>query len=131
MKGTIKTVTSVGMFNGMHSLDVEFNHTQGEKIRFYSTRGLDDQSCVYRQGNEIEYMIKDNGGGKLMPPNKPQNNFSKPNNGSGRGASTNESILLQVCYKANMDVYAKDNRSVVEEYTKQDFNWMSNFLKSL
>lgn len=136
MKGTIKSVTKVGMFNNMHTLDVEFNHSQGDKTRFYSTRDLTDPNCSYQVGREIEYTVKENGGGKLVPPNtgggyQNSNAYQKNNAGLGRGASTNESILLQVCYKANMDVFGRDYRDSVEEYTKADFEWMSNFLKNL
>ena len=36
MKGIVKTVTKNGVFNGMDKYDIEFNHTQGEKIMFFS-----------------------------------------------------------------------------------------------
>ena len=132
MKGTIKTVMKTGMLDQLHILAVEFNHTQGEKINFYSTKDLDDPTCVYKVGNEITYIVKPNGNGKLVNENgtsyaKPE--YSKPS--GGRPATTNDSILLQVCYKENMSAFAKENRSDVMPNTMEDFNELRNFLNNL
>ena len=54
-----------------------------------------------------------------------ENTYNRPNNNS-----TNDSIMLQVCYKSNMDVFGKDNREQVHKFTEEDFLWMTNFFKN-
>ena len=44
--------------------------------------------------------------------------------------NTNDSILAQVCYKANMDVFGKDNNELVESHTTKDFNWMKKLIQN-
>lgn len=48
-----------------------------------------------------------------------------------REISTNDSILLQVCYKANKDMFGADHNNEVKENTIEDFKWMKEFLTSL
>ncbi len=45
--------------------------------------------------------------------------------------TTNDSILLQVCYKENMAAYAKDKREVVMQNTEEDFKSLKQFLNQL
>ena len=44
--------------------------------------------------------------------------------------STNDSIMFQVCYKANMEVFGAQYRDQVHKFTEEDFEWMSNYLKN-
>lgn len=50
---------------------------------------------------------------------------------TNRAVSTNDSILLQVCYKENMQAYGKDHRDFVIKYTEQDFLSLKNILNNL
>ena len=125
MKGTIKTVTRNGTFNKMGKYDIEFNHTQGEKIMFFSTTEQGDANFPYVVGKEINYEIKPNGNGKLIR----EDNFTKGfNQMPNAKVNTNDSILAQVCYKANMEAFAKDNLDKVQQNTKKDFYWMKQLI---
>lgn len=127
MKGTIKTITRNGTFNKMGKYDIEFNHTQGEKIMFFSTTEQTDENFPYVVGKEIDYEIKPNGNGKLIR----EDNFTKGfNQMPNKKVNTNDSILAQVCYKANMDVFGKDNNELVESHTTKDFNWMKKLIQN-
>ncbi len=44
---------------------------------------------------------------------------------------TQTSIMFQVCYKANMDLFGKENNDLVHSKTEEDFKWMSNYLNNL
>ena len=46
-------------------------------------------------------------------------------------ATTNDSIILQVCYKENMQAFAKDNRDSVIQKTEEDFISLKNILNNL
>ena len=52
-------------------------------------------------------------------------NFSYPK------PSTNDSIILQVCYKENMQAFAKENRGVVIEQTEEDFISLRQILNNI
>lgn len=45
--------------------------------------------------------------------------------------STNDSILLQVCYKENMQAFAKENRDVVMTQSKEDFISLKGILNNI
>jgi len=45
--------------------------------------------------------------------------------------TTNDSILLQVCYKENMAAYAKDKRDIVIQNTVEDYKSLKQFLNQL
>ena len=79
-------------------------------------------------GEEVQYEIKNEQykNAAFIPEPKP--NFSSNGN---RPANTNDSILLQVCYKENMAAFAKDYRDEVIPYTKQDFVELKEFLNNL
>lgn len=77
-------------------------------------------------GEEVQYEIK----------NEQYKNAAfiseKPSfiNGS-KNTNTNDSILLQVCYKENMQAFAKDNKDMVIQETKSDFLELKQFLSTL
>jgi len=50
---------------------------------------------------------------------------------TSRPINTNDSILLQVCYKENMQAFAKDNEEIVIPRTKDHFKELKEFLNSL
>ena len=88
----------------------------------------------YPVGSEIQFEVS-NEQYKTAKGAKPINNFaSKPvanNTRSNTGFSTNDSIMFQVCYKANMDVFGAENRDYVHKHTEEDFEWMTNYLNNL
>jgi translation elongation factor P/translation initiation factor 5A len=88
----------------------------------------------YPVGSEIQFEVS-NEQYKTAKGAKPINNFTpKPvtnNTKSNTGYTTNDSIMFQVCYKANMDVYGSEHRDAVHKHTEEDFKWMSNFLNNL
>ena len=141
MKGTIKNVDVIGGFSDLVTNEVEFKH--GEKLKFFTKKtsknpdgnfaialGITDEEVV---GHTFEYEVSDKGNGKIY--REPYNPVAKkPSYGgatANRGASTNDSILLQVCYKENMAAYAKENRDVVIENTMEDFQKLREYLKQL
>jgi hypothetical protein len=78
-------------------------------------------------GQEVNYIIKNEEykNASFVPDAKPiTTSFKRP-------ANTNDSILLQVCYKENMSAYAKENRSSVIEYTKEDFYKLKEILNNI
>jgi len=79
-------------------------------------------------GDEVEYEIKNEQYKNAAFVAQPRPNFS----GSGnRNASTNDSILLQVCYKENMQAFAKDNKEFVLQETENDFIALKQILNKL
>ena len=46
-------------------------------------------------------------------------------------ATTNDSIILQVCYKENMQAFGKENRSSVIKNTQEDFLSLKQILNNL
>ena len=126
MKGIVKTVTKNGVFNGMDKYDIEFNHTQGEKIMFFSKTPQTDENFPYKIGNEINYELKPNGNGKLIRTD----NFTQAINSlpTKKMDFTSVSIITQVCYKANKDVFGKDYDDLVQQKTTNDIKWMINLI---
>jgi len=88
----------------------------------------------YPVGSEIQFEVS-NEQYKTAKGAKPINNFTpKPNTNTPRsnsGFSTNDSIMFQVCYKANMDIFGSDYRDEVHKNTIEDFEWMTNYLNNL
>jgi hypothetical protein len=80
-------------------------------------------------GEEVQYQVtnQEYKNAKFVYEEKP--NFSAQS--SNRAVSTNDSILLQVCYKENMQAYGKDHRDFVMQYTEQDFLSLKNILNNL
>ena len=80
-------------------------------------------------GEEVQYQVtnQEYKNAKFVYEEKP--NFSVQS--SNRAVSTNDSILLQVCYKENMQAYGKDHRDFVMQYTEQDFLSLKNILNNL
>ena len=65
-----------------------------------------------------------------------ENNYNAPintneNKSIAMRATTNDSIILQVCYKENMQAYAKDNKDSVMAETEKDFLALKNILNNL
>ena len=79
-------------------------------------------------GETVEYTIKNEQYKNAAFVAEPRPNFN--NNGS-RPASTNDSILLQVCYKENMQAFAKDNKDSVMSETEKDFIALKQILNNL
>jgi|14_taG_2_1085336.scaffolds.fasta_scaffold00101_7 hypothetical protein len=79
-------------------------------------------------GDEVEYEIKNEQYKNAAFVAQPRPNFSS---GGSRNASTNDSILLQVCYKENMQAFAKDNKDFVIEETEKDFIALKQILNKL
>ena len=85
-------------------------------------------------GDEVQYTIKNE-----QYKNAAfvvENNYNAPvntpqNNNISMRATTNDSIILQVCYKENMQAYGKDHRDFVMQYTEQDFLSLKNILNNL
>lgn len=50
---------------------------------------------------------------------------------TNRNVNTNDSILLQVCYKENMQAFGKENEDYVISSTINHFNQLKEFLNSL
>ena len=128
MKGIIKTVTRNGAFNDMEKFDIEFNHTQGEKIMFFSKTKETDQNFPYKVGNEINYELKPNGNGKLIR----EDNFTKAINSlpTKKMDFTSLSIITQVCYKANKEAFAQNYDDQVKQKTENDVKWMVELINS-
>tara|TARA_E500000318_G_scaffold105680_1_gene112850 strand:+ start:603 stop:998 length:396 start_codon:yes stop_codon:yes gene_type:complete len=99
----------------MHAHQVTF--ADGNKYQF-SSKGEFKKSV----GDEIEYEVTN----AQYKTAKLINNFNPMNNNgqtmSPRNSSTNDWILLQVCYKENMQAYAKENKDIVMKETENDFN---------
>lgn len=76
----------------------------------------------------VEYTIKNEQYKNAAFVAEPRPNFN--NNGS-RPASTNDSILLQVCYKENMQAFAKENKDSVMSETEKDFIALKQILNNL
>jgi len=141
MKGTIVIVEKVGGFQDLVTNEVTFKH--GEKIKFFTKKtaknpegdfevvlGIDKSDL---NGHTFEYELSDKGNGKIKKA--PEDFAKKPygggNNFTARNNSTNDSIMLQVCYKANKEAYAKDNADLVWKYTEEDFDKMRSILAKL
>tara|TARA_Y100001937_G_scaffold70668_2_gene96187 strand:- start:4778 stop:5167 length:390 start_codon:yes stop_codon:yes gene_type:complete len=72
-------------------------------------------------GDDIEYEVTNAQykTAKLINNFNPMNNNGQPMTRTG---STNDWILLQVCYKENMQAFAKENKDIVMKETAKDFN---------
>jgi len=79
-------------------------------------------------GDEVEYEIKNETSRNASFVYQQKQNFS---DGGNRTASTNDSILLQVCYKENMQAFAKDNKEFVLQETENDFIALKQILNKL
>jgi len=97
--------------------------SNGEQWKFLSKGDFKKQI-----GDEIEYTIKNEQYKNAAFVAEPRPNFN--NNGS-RPASTNDSILLQVCYKENMQAFAKENKDSVMSETEKDFIALKQILNNL
>tara|TARA_R110002050_G_scaffold20023_2_gene57001 strand:- start:317 stop:721 length:405 start_codon:yes stop_codon:yes gene_type:complete len=85
-------------------------------------------------GDEVQYTIKNE-----QYKNAAfvvENNYNAPvntpqNNNISMRATTNDSIILQVCYKENMSAFGKDNRDIVMKNTKEDFDQLKLILNNI
>ena len=89
---------------------------------------------MFKIGDEIEYTIKnaEYKNASLIV----ENNYNAPintnqNKSISMRATTNDSILLQVCYKENMQAFGKENRGSVINNTKEDFISLKQILNNL
>lgn len=142
MKGTIETCKISGSYNDMEINEVTFKH--GETVKFFIKKTDRNPSGDLvnnltlngspLNGHTIEYELTPTGNGKLIR----ENNFTaKPKfNGGGKSygvkdEKTQNSILMQVCYKENMQAFAKDNLDMVLPKTLEHFNYLRNELNNL
>lgn len=123
--GTIKTIepaippTYESAYGTMNSYRIGF--ADGTQYKF-AAKG-DFKKNI---GDTIEFEVTN----EQYKNAKMINNF-KPMKAQERSASTNDSILLQVCYKENMQSFAKDNKDIVIDETIKDFNELKQFLNTL
>jgi len=103
--------------------------SNGEQWKFLSKGDFKKQI-----GDEIEYTIKnaEYKNASLVV----ENNYNAPintnqNKSISMRATTNDSILLQVCYKENMQAFGKENRGSVINNTKEDFISLKQILNNL
>lgn len=87
----------------------------------------------YPVGSEIYFEVSNEKykyakAAKLLQPKDAPTSSPKPSN---RPINTNDSILLQVCYKENMQAFAKDNEGLVISRTKDHFRELKEFLNNL
>ena len=142
MKGTIVTIDKAGSYNDMEINEVTFKH--GEKIKFFIKKTdrnpngdlvnnliLNGESV---NGHTFEYELTPTGNGKIIR----ENNFTaKPKfNGGGKSygvkdEKTQNSILMQVCFKECMQAFAKENEEVVLSKTLEYFYYLRNELNNL
>jgi len=92
-----------------------------------------DGNWKYDIGTEISFIVsneqyKTARGAKLIQKNTFEFSNTKPSNFT---PSTNDSIILQVCYKENMQAFAKENRGVVMEQTEEDFISLRQILNNI
>tara|TARA_R110002020_G_scaffold7504_10_gene31612 strand:- start:133 stop:570 length:438 start_codon:yes stop_codon:yes gene_type:complete len=87
-------------------------------------------------GTEIEYEVsneqyKTAKKARAVEQNTFEFSNTKSSNFTYPKPSTNDSIILQVCYKENMQAFAKENRSVVMEQTEEDFISLRQILNNI
>lgn len=85
----------------------------------------------YPVGSEIQFEVsnadwKTAKGAKLINTATPKQNINV-----SKTVSTNDSILLQVCYKENMQAFAKDHKDSVMAETEKDFLALKQILNNL
>ncbi len=95
---------------------------------------LANNDWIYPVGTEISFTVSN---ADVQPPTAKgakrleANNFqSKSTNSVNPLNGVKLDIILQVCYKENMQAFAKENRQIVIEYTKQDFISLIEILKN-
>lgn len=81
-------------------------------------------------GEEVQYEIKNETSRNASFIYEQRQNFNTNSNRTATSNSTNDSIMFQVCYKANMEVFGAQYRDQVHKFTEEDFEWMSNYLKN-
>ena len=85
----------------------------------------------YPIGTEISFEVSN---AEVKPPTArgakrlEANNFQSKSPNPLNGVKLD--IILQVCYKENMQAFAKENRQSVIDYTKQDFISLIEILKN-
>tara|TARA_S200002703_G_scaffold152630_1_gene153234 strand:- start:149 stop:544 length:396 start_codon:yes stop_codon:yes gene_type:complete len=108
--------TYQSQFGLMHAHQVTF--ADGNKYQF-SAKGNFKRNV----GDEIEYEVTN----EQRRTAKLINNYVPPSANTeaisnSRNVNTNDWILLQVCYKENMQAFAKENKDIVMTETANDFN---------
>ena len=138
MKGTIVSVRKTGNFGEMVINEVTFKH--GESLKFFTKKTAKnpngDISVPLRisedevVGHTFEYELSPTGNGQIKKVEGGNTTFA-PKNPVAQSHSTNDSILLQVCYKENMQAYGKDFGDEVLTNTVEHFKFLRNFLNNL
>lgn len=107
----------------------------GNEYKFYA-----DGNWKYEVGTEISYEVsneqyKTARGAKLINTSNTQTlTLDKPvgtQQSVSMRATTNDSIILQVCYKENMQAFGKENRSSVIKNTQEDFLSLKQILNNI
>tara|TARA_R110002049_G_scaffold186971_4_gene355203 strand:- start:1126 stop:1554 length:429 start_codon:yes stop_codon:yes gene_type:complete len=106
----------------------------GNQFKFLNLLNLPKHNGEFKKkiGEEVEYKIINEqykNASFITPPPQTTNNYS--NNTQNRPISTNDSILLQVCYKENMQAFAKENKDSVMSETEKDFIALKQILNNL
>jgi len=138
MKGTIVIVEKSGTYQNMVINEVTFKH--GEKVKFFtkktSANPEGDMHTSLRiseselNGYTFEYELTPTGNGKVVREDSMNGSAPTRKFGGGSG-STNDSILLQVCYKENMQAYGKDFGDQVLSGTVEHFEFLRNYLNNI
>tara|TARA_R110002153_G_scaffold129198_1_gene277855 strand:- start:3347 stop:3748 length:402 start_codon:yes stop_codon:yes gene_type:complete len=126
MNGIVKSVVRTGDFQEMGRFEVEFNHTQGEKIVFFAKSNIGDEIFPYEVGKDVNYSIKPNGNGQLIR----EDNFTKPSgsfSGGATGGSKDRLIVRQTCIKASSEFNATRNNASIDTVL-EDAQTMFNFI---
>jgi len=106
--GTEYTFSAVGDFKFSVGTEIQYE-VSNEQYKFAKgAKGLEQPIQVVSNIRSI------------TPQTTPKGSFT-----------TNDSILLQVCYKENMAAYAKDKRDVVIQNTVEDYKSLKQFLNQL
>ena len=108
MNGIVKSVVRTGDFQEMGRFEVEFNHTQGEKIVFFAKSNIGDSNFPYEVGKDVNYS---------------SGSFS----GGTTGGSKDRLIVRQTCIKASSEFNATRNNASIDTVL-EDAQTMFNFI---
>jgi len=75
-------------------------------------------------GDEIEFEVTND----QYKTAKLISNFTPTTLKSNRDDNTTNSILAQVCYKANKEIFGAEYEHLLEEKTREDFKWMKKLI---
>tara|TARA_R100000742_G_C4198496_1_gene28339 strand:+ start:51 stop:482 length:432 start_codon:yes stop_codon:yes gene_type:complete len=133
--GTIVSYIQDGTFeskgNQFNRYKVTF--ANGEEWKFANLLDLPKYDGKFKKniGDQVEFKILNaqyKNASFSVDELKQTNNFQSKSPNPLNGVKLD--IILQVCYKENMQAFAKENRQSVIEYTKQDFISLIEILKN-